>query len=337
MDDLDLQAAAAAHGVPSSSFSLTLGKDPGGRVAHCVFEGTTLTVRGPHKKDLRRKAAALLTALLSLHSPAAVPDANEVAAEKGHCLPEVRMQRTDDGSRAGGCTFLGIDVHVTAPHKAEAKGKLNAALVAVLRCATDDTPSSSPPEGSSPTGVEAGANDWSRANLGDQNRNTKFLALMGATKATGAKRTQQQVTTAPCDHETSEETETKEKPHKTKRRKEDPSEDVETKIVETAKPDLPKMMAGWFVPPATDAAAIPKAHAQVARRHFVVLPGSAPVPKAATAVDAETSEKIARDLQKGYNKAMQIRSLGVAGLGFQHYTHEQFANNAIQGTKVVFD
>lgn len=47
----------------------------------------------------------------------------------------------------------------------------------------------------------------------------------------GAKRTQQQVTTAPCDHETSEETETKEKPHKTKRRKEDPSEDVETKIV----------------------------------------------------------------------------------------------------------
>jgi len=32
----------------------------------------------------------------------------------------------------------------------------------------------------------------------------------------------------------------------------------------------------------------PKAHAQVARRHFVVLPGSAPVPKAATAVDAET-------------------------------------------------
>lgn len=47
----------------------------------------------------------------------------------------------------------------------------------------------------------------------------------------GAKRTQQQATPAPCDHETSEETETKEKPHKTKRRKEDPSEAVETEAV----------------------------------------------------------------------------------------------------------
>eukprot|EP00668_Euglena_longa_P028831 GGOE01036158.1.p1 GENE.GGOE01036158.1~~GGOE01036158.1.p1 ORF type:complete len:375 (+),score=87.27 GGOE01036158.1:36-1127(+) len=327
-----------------------------------AFQGFTFTIRGESRKKLLGELSNLLILLFhSLSCEVEEKDINAFAEEHTLQKPVVVTSKTEDGDRQGRCELNDVKFSLIATSKKELKKKARVASFVLLHHAAG----ASAQEGDGQKGEIAGtsfgtSNDWTKADLGDQSRTSKFLALMGATKPDPLKSEARSAATKPpkrdATHKELADAEDVPEPKakKAKKAKKEKKEEKEkSRAGEKENPDdaetdqstagkqqasLHQSMAGWFIPPTDGEYHTLKEYAvTTAKKYFVVMPGGAMPTEKVTAIDQRTSQKIKEDLQKGFNAAMKVRSMGVAGLGFEHYTHEQFSKNKVEGTKTVFE
>eukprot|EP00667_Euglena_gracilis_P015187 EG_transcript_15786 len=355
----EAQRHAELNGIPWDDVVVQSLHHGSKRCFNVEFQGFTLTIQGEEKKKLVKELNGILILLFThLHRKVDENEIDQFAQQHQLEKPGLTLCKAEDGGRLGQCEMNNVKFSVVADSKKELKRKIRTASLVLLHQATElagrgvtrDEPPATDESGKkdsastgslgSPFGT---SNDWTKADLGDQSRNSKFLALMGATKADSHK-AKCQVAEAEQGSEPKAKKQKKEKKEKEEKLiKKDRSEQPEDAEPDQSagvalEPALHQSMAGWFVPPSSGAYHTLKASAPAGpRKYFVVMPGDSAPAEKASAIDHDTSQKIKEDLQKGFNAAMKVRSLGVAGLGFQHYTHEQFSKNKVEGTKVLFD
>ena len=338
---------------------LNVNKAPdGSRIGVANFQGVALTVTGTEKKTVKRSLHLALIALFKQmdHSTAVCNvTAEQYASRHGLSFEDISISKNTDGSRIGTSKFQGITVEVNAAHKKEVKQKLQTALLALFRSAADTDAASSrkrscgdieqsltkeerkaakkqkkDTEESQAEPVASGTN-WAKVSLGDQSKTSKFMALMGATKA---KAEDSRKTENKGEEEAKGGTEKKKK-NKEKKEKEKECKQEEPLGVPVG---LHQKMSSFFVPPSSGHYhSIPVVQTKGGKKYSIVMPGEAAPHE--NVYDDETRQKIAAEQLKQFGRARKkANAQAEAGLGFAEFTHEQFSQNEkLQNKKITFD